>query len=290
MLQCFSESQKNLDIGQLREDLISSLQTRNKVDIIEDEITLGRGNNNTFPLDFKGVSRHHFRVINGEKRVEVEDMGSKNGTYLNNKKLEKKTVLNKGDIIKIGSIAMKFIPKGDPERLTYDKLNLEANTDGHTGCYNKSYFNNALNLEVRKSKVTGDPLTLIVFDLDHFKSLNDNFGHDAGDKVLKEISDLVRANGIREDDVFARYGGEEFVILLPKTNLKHGHEIAERLRKTVAETRFTYNSDELPVTISVGVADYRRGVETGTDLFKRADKAVYSAKESGRNQVQFYRE
>ena len=104
----------------------------------------------------------------------VEDAGSKNGTFLNNQKIEGAVVLNKGDMIKVGSMALKFLPKGDPERLTYDKLNLEANTDAHTGCYNKGYFNNAIALEVKKSKVTGDPLSLILFDLDHFKHLNDN--------------------------------------------------------------------------------------------------------------------
>jgi diguanylate cyclase (GGDEF)-like protein len=142
---------------------------------------------------------------------------------------------------------------------------------------------------VNKSKVTGDPLSLIIFDLDHFKKLNDNYGHDAGDYVLKEMAQVIRSNGIREQDVFARYGGEEFVILLPKTNLKQSFEIAERLRKLIESKEFIYDGKRLPVTASIGVADYRQGVVTGTDLFKRADEAVYKAKEGGRNQVQFYR-
>jgi diguanylate cyclase (GGDEF)-like protein len=142
---------------------------------------------------------------------------------------------------------------------------------------------------VNKCKVTGDPLSLIIFDLDHFKKLNDNYGHDAGDYVLKEKAQLIRSNGIREQDVFARYGGEEFVILLPKTNLKQSFEIAERLRKLIESKEFMYDGKRLPVTASIGVADYRQGVITGTDLFKRADEAVYKAKEGGRNQVQFYR-
>jgi diguanylate cyclase (GGDEF)-like protein len=145
-------------------------------------------------------------------------------------------------------------------------------------------------LEVKKSKVTGDPLSLVLFDLDHFKSLNDNFGHDAGDYVLKEMARIIRSNGVREQDTFARYGGEEFVILLPKTNLKQSFEIAERLRKLIEGHKFIYDSKRLPVTASIGVADYRHGVSTGTDLFKRSDAAVYKAKQSGRNQVQFYKD
>ncbi len=253
--------------------------------------TVGRNPDNIIPLEFEGISRNHFKiVVTEEDSVTLEDTGSRNGTYLNNKKAEGSVSLKKGDIIKIGSMALKYLPKGDPERLTYDKLHLEANTDALTGCYNKGYFNNKIALEVKKSKLTGSPLALIIFDLDHFKNLNDNYGHDAGDFVLRDISRVIRSNGVRDEDVFARYGGEEFVILLPKTNLKYAFEIAERLRKLIENTEFIYENKRLPVTASIGVADYRKGVSTGTDLFKRADKAVYMSKEKGRNQVNFFKE
>ena len=258
-------------------------------DLIEVMTGIGRSADNAIALEFNGVSRYHFKLHSANETHVLEDCGSKNGTYLNNKKVEENTSLAKGDIIKIGSIALKYLPQGDPERLTYDKLNLEANTDKHTGCYNETFFNNRITLEVNKSKVTGDPLSLVIFDLDHFKKLNDSFGHDAGDYVLKEMAQVIRSNGIREQDVFARYGGEEFVILLPKTNLKQSFEIAERLRKLIENKEFMYDAKRLPVTASIGVADYRQGVITGTDLFKRADDAVYKAKEAGRNQVQFFR-
>jgi two-component system cell cycle response regulator len=258
-------------------------------DLTNVETTCGRSIENSIQLEFQGISRNHLKVYLQDEFASIEDCGSKNGTFLNNQKIEKRSPLNKGDIIKVGSIALKYIPAGDPERVAYDKLNLEANTDQHTGCYNKAYFNKSLDLEVRKSKVTGNPLSLIIFDLDHFKKLNDNFGHDAGDYVLKEMANIVRHNGVREQDVFARYGGEEFVILLPKTNLKHSFEIAERLRKLVENHEFKYEDKRLPVTASIGVADYRQGVVTGTDLFKRADNAVYKSKENGRNQVSFFK-
>lgn len=259
-------------------------------DMNEDVITAGRSADNSIPLEFGGISRHHLKITHqGEENWFIEDAGSKNGTYVNNNKIEYPTQLKKGDMIKLGTISLKYLPKGDPDRLTYDKLNLEANTDRHTGCYNKTYFNNRIDLEVKKSKVTGEPLSLIIFDLDHFKKLNDNFGHDAGDFVLKEMAGLIRNKGVRELDVFARYGGEEFVILLPKTNLKQAYDIAERLRKQLEEHEFMYETTRLPVTASIGVADYRQGVTSGTELFKRADQAVYKSKQGGRNQVQFYR-
>lgn len=253
------------------------------------ESTIGRNPDCSICLDFHGVSRRHFTVSVNEQEAVVTDLGSANGTYLNNQKLTEPVVLKRADVIKIGSIAMKFLPKGDPERLTYDKLHEEANTDGLTKCYNKKFFNDALEMEVKKCKVTGKPLTLIIFDLDHFKKLNDNYGHDAGDFVLKEKARLIRENGIRQGDIFARYGGEEFCILLPNTNLKQGFEIAERLRKLVEKHEFIYDGKRLPVSASIGVADYRMGVNNGTDLFKRADSAVYKSKEGGRNQVNFYK-
>lgn len=258
-------------------------------DLLDGETTVGRNPDCTIPLEFQGISRKHFKVTTNETTSAVEDLGSSNGTFINNQKIEGSVSLNKGDMVKIGAIALKYLPKGDTERLTYDKLHEEANTDGLTKCYNKMYFNNKLDLEVKKSKVTGSPLSLVIFDLDHFKHLNDNYGHDAGDYVLKEKAELLRENGIRSGDIFARYGGEEFVVLLPKTNLKQAFEIAERLRKLVESHEFMYEGKRLPVTASIGVADYRQGVNTGTDLFKRADSAVYKSKEGGRNQVNFYR-
>ena len=258
-------------------------------DLNDGETIVGRNPDCAIPLDFNGVSRKHFKVIINAGSSTLQDLGSSNGTYLNTSKIEGAVELSKGDTVKLGSIALKYLPKGDTERLTYDKLQREANTDGLTGCYNKTYFNNKLDLEVKKSKLTGSPLSLIIFDLDHFKHLNDNYGHDAGDYVLKEKAQLLRDNGIRKQDVFARYGGEEFVVLLPNTNLKQAFEIAERLRKLVESHEFIYDGQRLPVTASIGVADYRQGVNTGTDLFKRADSAVYKSKEGGRNQVNFFK-
>lgn len=261
----------------------------NIYDLMPGETVAGRNPDCPIPLDFQGISRRHFMIEVNDAGATVQDLGSSNGTYVNNEKIQGVRALKRGDMVKIGSIAFKYLPKGDTERLTYDKLHEDANTDGLTKCYNKKYFNDSLEHEVKKSKVTGKPLTLIIFDLDHFKKLNDGYGHDAGDYVLREKSQIIREQGIRQGDIFARYGGEEFCILLPNTNLKQGFEIAERLRKLIEKHSFIYDGKRLPVTTSIGIADYRQGVSSGTDLFKRADSAVYKSKEGGRNQVNFFK-
>ncbi|MBF0313037.1 MAG: GGDEF domain-containing protein [Oligoflexia bacterium] len=258
-------------------------------------IIVGRGADNLIDLDFAGISRKHLKITvaaNEEDEITViaTDLGSKNGTFINNVKLTGSLQLTKGDQVKLGAITLKFIPRGDPERLAYDKLNKDAVTDGLTTCYNKLYFNQTCEALVKKSRATGKTLSLVLFDLDHFKNLNDTYGHDAGDFVLKELAQIVRSNAIRESDIFARYGGEEFVVLLPETNLKNGFVIAERIRQTIEKYEFNYHGQRLPVTASLGVADYRQGVNSGADLFKRVDIALYKSKNGGRNQVNFYKE
>jgi len=256
-------------------------------------ITFGRNPENTHSITVEGISRKHFIIevveTTEDSVAEIKDLGSSNGTYVNGAKVASKK-LQKNDVIKIGKISFKFLPKGDPERLTLDKMYLAANMDKLTECYNKSYFLENMEHEVKKSLNTGTPLSLLVLDLDFFKKLNDTYGHLAGDYVLREVAKIIRLQGIREGDVFGRYGGEEFVVLLPKTSMKQGFEIAERIRKVVEIHTFVYESQNLKITTSIGIADYRPGVNNGLDLFKRADKAVYVSKQKGRNQTNFYRE
>jgi diguanylate cyclase (GGDEF)-like protein len=251
---------------------------------------IGRGLTNEIVLEVEDISRKHCEVEVGENNVVLKDLESKNGTFLNNDRVNTPVTLRKGDIIKIGQHAFKFLPRGDTERLSYDKLQKDANIDKWTGAYNKAYFNRALGHEFKKSKLEGSPLSLIILDLDHFKKVNDDYGHDAGDYVLKTLADIILKSSIRKNDVFARYGGEEFVILLPGINLKISYNIAERLRIQIENFNFMYEGKKLEVTASIGISDYRMGVKSGGDLFKRADKAVYKAKKNGRNQVCFFKE
>lgn len=257
-------------------------------DLVDGTTTCGRSADCTIPLDFTGISRNHLTITVTGNGALLEDLNSRNGTYLNNQRAVAAETLRRGDIIKLGNIAMKYIPKGDPERLTFDKLTREANTDRLTGCFNKGYLTDAVESEIKKARVTGARLALIILDLDHFKGLNDTYGHDAGDYVLREMAEVVRRKGVREKDLFARYGGEEFVVLLPETGLNSAYHIAERLRGLIEGHAFVYDGQPLKVTASLGAADLRAGVRCGTDLFKHADEALYAAKKGGRNQVQLF--
>lgn len=257
-------------------------------DMDRNEVLVGRSAEADITLEFAGLSRKHVLLQAEGDDFVLHDCGSKNGTFVNDQRVDAPVVLRKGDIIRLGPVMLQYIPRGDPERLAYDQLNHRTRIDRFTGCYNKSYLNERLELETRACSAKASALSLIVFDLDLFKSLNDGYGHDAGDCVLKQLSGLIQANGVRKQDVFARYGGEEFAILLPGTQVDAGVEIAERLRRLIAGYRFEYDGQRLPVSISIGVAGWEPTVADGTELFRRADAALYAAKHAGRDQVRIH--
>jgi diguanylate cyclase (GGDEF)-like protein len=254
-------------------------------DLKSTELSAGRSNKNAIHLNFSCVSRLHFKLFKVSDDWFIEDVQSKNGTYVNNTLIKSPTQLKRGDIIKVVNIALKYLPHGDSERLAYDKLTYIANTDGHTGCFTKCYFNDKLEEEFLRCRTTGQELSLIILDLDYFKNINDQFGHDAGDYILKEVADIVRVEGVRSHDIFARYGGEEFGILLPKTGFNQAMTIAERIRVLIQNHSFNYGAEEISVTASLGVADYNKEITNAKEFFIRADNAAYEAKALGRNQV-----
>lgn len=166
------------------------------------------------------------------------------------------------------------------------RLRRLANTDKLTGMFDRGYFNHFISDVVEVSKTENIHCGLIMFDIDHFKEINDTYGHTAGDKVLEQISDLVRGI-VREDDVLARYGGEEFgVILVNGSEISEDRlvEIAEIIRNEVSELIFTAKNKEFNVTVSLGVGNYNHG-ESDVDFINRIDSALYRAKDNGRNQV-----
>ena len=225
-------------------------------DLRERCVEVGRSIENAICIDQGELSRFHFRLIESSPTHRLEDCGSTNGTYLNNQRLTAPALLAAGDLIKAGLLALKYLPRGGPERLAFDQLSLSANTDRHTGCYNKSYFNHHLAQETERSRLRGTPLALIVLDLDNFKAVNDHYGHDAGDYVLQGMAAITRRQGLRAGDLFARYGGEEFVILLPGTPLRPALKLANRLRVLLEKAVFNYHGQVIPVTMSAGVAEY----------------------------------
>lgn len=252
---------------------------------------VGRSAENEIVLDMAGTSRKHFCISVKEDGVYIEDLNSANGTFLNNKKLDSEEKLKTGDIIKAGAIALKFLPKNSPEIITHKELIKKATIDGLTGCFNKKYFNQALEREFDNSKKFYKNLVLIIVDIDHFKNLNDTKGHDAGDAILKDLGQLLmkKAEGHKRS-VLARFGGEEFVILLTESNPGAGVALAEEIRKSVEQHDFKYEEEIFKITLSLGVACFYgdpKSEQVPSELFIKADKALYQSKETGRNKVSY---
>ncbi len=166
---------------------------------------------------------------------------------------------------------------------TEAQLKREAFTDSLTGLLNRRMFRQKLLEQIEKSRNRKKTFSLLLFDLDYFKKINDTWGHGAGDDVLIHFSKLCLENK-REEDFFSRIGGEEFALIVQDANVKVGRAAGERIRRSVATNPASTRSGEIPVTVSIGCAEYH-GVENPDDLFSRADKALYRAKKTGRNRV-----
>jgi diguanylate cyclase (GGDEF)-like protein len=158
-----------------------------------------------------------------------------------------------------------------------------ATTDGLTGLYNHRRFQENLTEEFKRLNRHLSPVSLMLTDIDYFKKVNDNYGHPAGDIVLKGVSKIIRKE-IRDVDVPARYGGEEFAVILPGTDAEGAKNIAERLRKAVMNTNFSADGKLLKITISIGIAAAPVDAKGKEELIEKADKALYHAKHNGRNQ------
>jgi two-component system cell cycle response regulator len=161
-----------------------------------------------------------------------------------------------------------------------------AVTDGLTGLHNRRYLDSHLHTLFDRAVARRRALSVMITDLDRFKSVNDTYGHDGGDDVLREFARRLRKN-VRGIDLACRYGGEEFVIVMPDTDAGIAEKVAERIRAEIAHTPFVIGKDgrSLDITISIGVSSLRRGADTVEDLMKRADLALYEAKTAGRNRV-----
>jgi diguanylate cyclase (GGDEF)-like protein len=163
-------------------------------------------------------------------------------------------------------------------------LQEQAIRDSLTGCFNRRYFDETLERELWRARREGYPLSLVIFDLDYFKQINDTYGHQAGDEALRQLASQLRSD-IRHEDVLCRYGGEEFVILMPRMPLSVAAERAERWRLAIGEIRVSFGDFKLNFTASAGVAAYPDHARTPDDLMQCADLALYMAKNEGRNRI-----
>ncbi|MCB9072064.1 MAG: GGDEF domain-containing protein [Bdellovibrionaceae bacterium] len=251
------------------------------------DIIIGRSMSSNIFIDDRSVSKSHARLTMSFGEVSIIDLDSTNKTIVNGSAIPpfvpKK--LENNDQVKVGSVLFKFLAQGSLEAVAAQNMQEKSEKDALTGIWNKGALT-AKGVElVKRSKLLNQPLSLIVFDLDHFKKINDTFTHQGGDFVLKELSQVIQSRLIRTDDYFARFGGEEFVIALMGTNIKFAEEIAERIRQTIEKHEFMFETKKIPVTVSIGVSELEAEMSTFDELFAKADTALYASKNSGRNRV-----
>jgi diguanylate cyclase (GGDEF)-like protein len=254
--------------------------------IPEHAALLGRGEDAHFCIEDPTLSRHHVRFERRGKLVQVEDLGSLNGTYVGEQRLgREKHDLTGGEILTMGNLQLRFASE-DPEAIAASRALYEAAVrDGLTGLHNRAYFDDRLQAEYHWAMRSRHPLTLLIMDLDHFKSVNDTFGHPAGDAVLRTAAHSI-VTSIRAEDLAARFGGEEFVVLAKGAD-RHGAQLlAQRLRTRIAASRVPELSHfSLTASLGVAVCDGSRSYASARALLQAADEALYIAKRSGRDRV-----
>lgn len=251
------------------------------------ELLLGRGPSCQIFIDDPQLSKVHARIMVLGGRVALVDLQSTNGTQVGGDTLvaQLPRELRNNDLVQIGNLVLKFFEQGNLESVSIQKAFERSQLDALTQILNKGAYLSAAAELFKRARVSGSPLSLVVFDLDFFKKINDTYGHQAGDVVLQTLAQVVQAQLPREGACFARYGGEEFVILLPGATLPHAAGLAEAVRASVESHEFSFGGQRLPVTISVGVAALTQETASAEALFIRADEAAYASKREGRNRV-----
>ncbi len=247
-------------------------------------MVLGRGNDCDIRINDHSVSRRHARIQPGADGYHAVDLQSTNGTFVNDVPASI-CRLKDGDYLRVGNCIYRFLAGGNVEAEYHEEIYRLTIIDGLTDIHNKRYLLEFLDRELARSARYQRPLALAMFDLDRFKSINDEMGHLGGDFTLREIAACVKGS-IRKEELFARYGGEEFVVVLPETTDDGALVVAERMRVLVEKHLFQYEGKTFPVTISVGVAT-TNGDEalTPNELIRQADEKLYQAKNLGRNKV-----
>jgi two-component system, cell cycle response regulator len=253
------------------------------------EVVMGRAPDVALSAEDDGVSRKHCKIAQAPNgNFQLVDLGSTNGTYLNGIKINVAT-LQDGDKIQIGANTVVKFSLQDKLEEEYQKSIYESATrDGLTKIFNKKYFLDTLRKEFAYCLRHRVDLSLVMFDIDHFKKINDTYGHPAGDFVLQRVAASVNET-VRQEDLFARYGGEEFAVMLRESNADKALRCAERCRRAIESGEFVFNGASLKVTVSLGVSTLLNGnITQPEELIASADKYLYRAKKAGRNRVEAF--
>jgi diguanylate cyclase (GGDEF)-like protein len=218
----------------------------------------------------------------------VQDLGSTNGTWVNEQKISVWT-LEAGDRLRFGKQIFTYLSGSSLEAQYHESVYRMMTTDGLTQAHNRRFLLDALEREVSRARRRQSSVSVLMMDIDRFKAVNDTWGHLAGDAVLVEF--VKRAGSILQGgETLARFGGEEFALLLPDTSLSEAAQIAENIRAAVSLAPVRFEAQEIPLTVSIGVAELTAcRVTTVSALLEAADQMLYLAKSSGRNQVKFSR-
>lgn len=244
---------------------------------------IGRADSCDLTLDDDGISRNHARIIVSPAGAYVEDMDSRNGTFIGPQSIRRHRLAG-DDIIRVGArTVLKFSLMDGVEEDYLRRLLSAALKDPLTGLYNRRHFDERLATACAAAQRHHETFSLVVIDVDNFKSVNDTYGHAVGDVALRIVGEVLGRGARREDEAF-RYGGEEFALLMRSTPGKGAADVAERMRKAIEDAVVASDGVSLKITASFGVAEYRLG-ETELALFERADKALYEAKHTNKNRV-----
>jgi two-component system cell cycle response regulator len=248
-------------------------------------VVIGRATSSDVSLpEISSLSRHHARLTYRTESVVLEDLGSTNGTYVNGQRIEQETILRSGDRFQVGAVHFKFLQERDIENAYHQAIHDLVVLDGLTQIANRRKFEFEAERELGRARRYGRSLTLILFDIDYFKLVNDTYGHLCGDFVLKRIVELTRPL-LRREQVFARVGGEEFAILCPEAAAVNARALAERVRRKLSMNPYEHSGAKFDVTCSFGIASLSPDITTLPELYEAADRALYKSKNAGRDTV-----
>jgi diguanylate cyclase (GGDEF)-like protein len=250
---------------------------------------IGRAPECHLQLDNPGISRRHAELRVDADAVVIADLGSSNGTYVNETRVTGPQVLRSGDMVRLGVVVLRFYESQSLEAALHDRIYRTATVDPGTDVFNRRYLFDTLKREMRLAREQSQPLAVLCYDLDHFKNVNDRWGHAAGDVVLRDSAAVAR-EALKGIGVLGRLGGEEFGAVLPHTALADAAVIAEHVRAAMAGHVFRVAVDgQSPVehrqTISIGVAALGPDTPEPAHLLAAADRLLYASKNGGRNRV-----